>query len=333
MANEYRVDRLIGDNPAIRRARRQVELAANTRAGVLIVGPPGGGRQHVAKTIHYAGNITTTDNKTRGSLVPLACSVLDPDLIRSTVAALSGPSLGDASQKSTLLLNEADELPAEAQAELAKIISQQSFRPRIIATSRRPLDELVDEGTFRADLASLLGTIVIDLPPLAKRREDIPLLVQMFVEKENAKGEKQIGGLKTDTLDMLDDYDWPGNVDELALVITEAHQAAESTTITATDLPKKIHLAADAAAHPRRPQETIVLDDFLAQIERELLERAMKVAKGNKAKAARMLGLTRPRLYRRLIQLGLEKTPPEKEQPEEIDFQEADDDEGQDSNE
>ncbi len=325
MAAAYRMDRLIGDSAAIRRVRRQVELAATSPASVLLVGPPGGGRQHVAKTVHYAG--AADDSETGGSLIPLACSVLGADLIRSTVAALSGSSLGGSSlgaapRPATLLLNEADELPVEVQAELAAIFSRANFMPRLMATARRPLDELVAEGKFREDLASLLGTIVIELPPLARRRGDLPLLAQMFVERENSRGAKQIGGLTTEALDLLDGYDWPGNVDELALVIAAAHQTAESATIAAADLPKIIHLTADAAAHARRPEETIVLDEFLAQIERELLERALRLSKGNKAKAARMLGLSRPRLYRRLLQLGLLKDTAEADPPEQIDFQE-----------
>lgn len=324
-AARYRVDRLIGDSAAIRRARRQVELAATTRASVLLVGPPGSGRRHVANTVHYAGD--TGDRETSfkeggGSLIPLDCSVLGSDLIRSTVAALDGASANESTRPAALLLNEADELPSEVQAELAAIFSRPNFTTRLIATARRPLDELVAEGKFREDLAALLGTIIIELPPLTRRRADLPLLAQMFVERENARGKKQIGGLATEALDLLDGYDWPGNVDELALLIAESHGKAESTTITVDDLPKTIHLAADAAALARRPQETIVLDEFMAQIERELLQRAMRHSKGNKAKAARILGLTRPRLYRRLIQLGLEKAPAKTGQTEQIDFQE-----------
>ena len=320
-ASQYRLDRLIGDSDAIRLARRRVELAYAVRAGVLIVGPPGSGRQHVARTIHYAQDNSNTHHgpaayDTDSSLIPLACSVLGPDLIRSTVAALAAGSSGEGARSRTLLLNEAERLPLEVQAELAAIFSEKTFSPRLIATSTQPLDDLAHKGQFREDLAAILGTIVIELPPLAQRRVDLPLLAQMFVERENAEGGKQIGGLSNEALDCLDGYDWPGNVDELALMIAEAHGNAAAATIMPNDLPKRIHLAARAAAHPHRPTETIVLDDFLDQIERELIERAMKRAKGNKAKAARMLGLTRPRLYRRLIQLGLEKGEPEKIPPE-----------------
>ncbi|MBN2296676.1 MAG: sigma-54-dependent Fis family transcriptional regulator [Pirellulales bacterium] len=333
-AARYRVDRLIGNSTAIRRARRQVVLAVTSRASVLLVGQPGTGRQHVAKTIHYAADDTLghavsdigniREKETVGPLIPLDCSILGSDLIRSTFVALKGSSASYSKRCGTLLLNEADELPQEVQAELAAIISQPNFSTRLIATTRQPLDELVAEGKFREDLAALLSTIVVELPPLARRLEDLPLLVQMFVERENARDTKQIGGLTTEAMDLLDGYDWPGNLDELALVITEAHKNAESDTIRADDLPKIIHLAANVTARTRRPEETIVLDEYMAQIERELLQRAMWRSKGNKAKAARMLGLNRPRLYRRLIQLGLEKAPDKSDQPEEIDFQEDD---------
>ena len=316
-ASLYRIGRLIGSSAAIRLVRRRVELAASTRAGVLIVGPPGSGRQHVAHTIHYARNGSkdgsnlnpdSAENAATGSLIPLSCPVLGADLIRSTVNALGAADRADAAE-TTLLLNEAGQLPIEIQSHLAAVFSEKTFLPQVIATSRQPLADLVQKGQFREDLAAILSTIVIELPPLAKRRADLPLLAQMFVERENAESDKQIGGLSSEALDCLDGYDWPGNVDELALFIAEAHRNATSALIEPKDLPKRIHLAADAAAHPKRPLETIVLDEFLAQVERELIERAMKKAKNNKAKAARMLGLTRPRLYRRLIQLGIEEEP------------------------
>jgi DNA-binding NtrC family response regulator len=104
----------------------------------------------------------------------------------------------------------------------------------------------------------------------------------------------------------LDAYAWPGNLDELARVVAEAHRRVEGPQVGAGDLPDRIRLAAEAAAYPPRPEETIVLDEFLAGVERELIRRALAQAKGNKAKAARLLGMTRPRLYRRLVQLGLE---------------------------
>jgi DNA-binding NtrC family response regulator len=156
-------------------------------------------------------------------------------------------------------------------------------------------------------LASLLSTIVIELPPLAERRADLPLLAQLFLEEANSRGMKQVAGFSSEALDRLDGYFWPGNCDELAQMVAEAHAHAEGPHIEIGDLPERIHLAAYAAAHPARIEESIVLDDFLRRIERELVSRALAQAKGNKTKAARLLGMTRPRLYRRLVHLGLEE--------------------------
>ncbi|OHB81989.1 MAG: hypothetical protein A2V98_17565 [Planctomycetes bacterium RBG_16_64_12] len=296
-------DRLVGKSPAMRRALAQVALAAQSEASVLVVGPPGSGRQHVAAAIHYQAG-----PKSAGSLIPLACSVLGADLIRSTVAALAAkrPPPGETS-RDTLLLNEADQLPLEVQAEMVKVLSAKSFPARLIATARQSLDRVARQGEFREELASLLSTIVIELPPLAERRADLPLLAQLLLEEVNARGTKQVAGFSPEALDRLHGYPWPGNVDELARVVAEAHERAEGVQIGVGDLPERIHLAGHAAAHPRRPEETIVLDELLGRIERELIQRALARAKGNKTKAARLLGMTRPRLYRSLVQLGMEE--------------------------
>jgi len=300
-AGRFRADRLLGDSPAMRRARRQVELAAGSRASVLLVGPPGSGREHTAAAVHYA-----SDPDHVGSLVPLDCSALEADLVRETVRALaSGEPLGDRSARSTLLLNHVDRLPAEGQGELAGVLLARSFPLRLMATAERPLAELAREGSIRADLAAGLSTITIELPPLAERREDVPLLAQLFLEEANARSAGQVAGFTPEALDRLDAYLWPGNLDELAQVVAEAHRHAEGPEIEADDFPRRLQLAARATARPARAEETIVLDEFLGRVERELVRRALERAKGNKARAARLLGMTRPRLYRRLEQLGL----------------------------
>ena len=145
------------------------------------------------------------------------------------------------------------------------------------------------------------------MPALAERREDVPLLAQALLEEINAEGKKQLRGFTPETLDSLAAYPWPGNIDELAAMVREAHERAEGLLIGPGDLPKRIHLAAVAARHPRRELEPIDLEKHLSGIELELIERTLRLAKGNKTKAAKLLGLTRPRLYRRMVQLGLER--------------------------
>ena len=152
------------------------------------------------------------------------------------------------------------------------MFSARSFPLRLISTAARPLVELAREGGFHEELASLLSTITIALVPLCERREDLPLLAQSLVEEANIRGAKQLRGFSSEALDLMDAYAWPGNLDELARVVAEAHQRAEGPEIGAADLPAQIHLAAEAAAHPRRPEETIVLDEYLGRIERELVE-------------------------------------------------------------
>ena len=305
-ARWHDADRLLGSSHAMRRVRARVELAIGSRASVEVVGPPGSGRKQVAGTIHYTRLANSAEPGRGGSLVPLACSTLGTDLVGSTIRALARCNpLGETAAWSTLLLNEADRLPAEVQPELATLLGEASFPMRLIATSRRPLGELAAAGRFDGDLALLLSTLVIELQPLARRRGDLPLLAQMFLEQCNAAGSKQLGGFTQEALDRLDAYPWPGNLDELATMVAEAHRNAEGPLIGPADLPKRIRLAADAAACPQPVEQIIVLDDLLADVERELLRRAMGRAKGNKAKAARLLGMTRARLYRRLVQLGV----------------------------
>jgi transcriptional regulator with PAS, ATPase and Fis domain len=298
MAERYRLDALVGVSPAITRVRSQMKLAAETAASVLIIGETGSGKDHVAKAIHYGAREV-------GSLLPLDCSLLPVNSLRNALRAAWSPSPA-LKEPITLLLSDVDAMPAEAQSDLEALQASHSRRVRLVATAAQPLAELVAAGRFSAGLAYALATVTIELPPLVARLEDLPLLAQAFLEEANAQSTKQIGGVSRDALDRLAAYAWPGNIDELADVIRQAHQRATGGEITARDLASQILWAADAGAHPPRADEAIVLGEFLKRVEKELIVRAMRRAKNNKSKAARLLGLTRPRLYRRLIQLGLE---------------------------
>ena len=123
----------------------------------------------------------------------------------------------------TLLLHRVDELPAEIQVQLVELLARRLAHRRPIVTAAAPLAELARRGTFHAELAAQLSTITIELPPLAARRDDLPLLAQLFLEDRNAAGSRQIGGFSQAALDRLDAYGWPGNLDELAAVVAEAH--------------------------------------------------------------------------------------------------------------
>jgi len=301
MEAKYRVDSLLGISPAITRVRAQIQLAAGSNVHVTLNGPPGSGRQHVARTIHYAAR-----GKQSAPLVPLACSLIGVDLLNTTITALMhSEEHATEGHRPALLLGDAERLPTDAQAALAERMAAGRMPLRIMSTTREALIARAARGDFREDLACALSTISIELPPLADRLEDLPLLAQAFLEKSNAAGEKQLGGFTSRALDRLAAYAWPAGLDELAEVIGQSHGAAEGPDVTADDLPRHVRLSADAAAAVRQAEEPIVLEEFLGRIETELIQRALRRAKGNKTKAAALLGMNRPRFYRRLVQLGL----------------------------
>jgi len=298
----YRLDRLVGESLAIRRVREQVALAMEAHANVQIVGSAGSGREHVARTIHG-----DRDPATAGPLMPLSCKLLDAELLQTTVLAfLQRVQETDSEAKATLLLLDVDELGLEAQAELVAFFRVPTFQLRTIVTSRRPLLELAKQELFLDELAFRLSSFVIELPRLADRKEDIPFLCQRFLEDYNAMGGRQMSGFTASTLDQLCAMPWTGNVDELAEVVRETCENSEGTQISEADLARRVRLVESAAEVPRREEESIDLGAFLEDVERELLKRSLSQAKGNKAQAARMLGVSRARLLRRVAQLGLD---------------------------
>jgi DNA-binding NtrC family response regulator len=202
------------------------------------------------------------------------------------------------------LFLDVDQLTPAGQNELLAFFRLPTFHLRTLVTSRRPLLEVADEGRFDHELALALITLVIELPALASRRQDIPVLAQQFVEECNATGHKQLSGFTVEALDRLGALPWNRDVDELSEVVEQACRSAEGPWITESELPKRVELLTSAAAHPAHVDEIVQLDDFLVEIERELIQRAMNRAKGNKAQAARLLGIHRARLLRRLSQLA-----------------------------
>jgi DNA-binding NtrC family response regulator len=212
-------------------------------------------------------------------------------------------------------LNNADLLEPGPAELVVSVLANNPGNMRIIGTSSLEPRDWQNHPVLPFQIA----TITIHLPPLVERRDDIPLLAQWFLEQQNAralaedkKSAKpqpnvaiaQRTGFAADALDLLTQYHWPGNLDELVQVVADSHANAMGTLIRANDLPVRLHQAADAQS-VHYVEERIDLDNYLQSLELELIQRALKAARGNKAKAARLLGMTRARLYRRLEQLGL----------------------------
>lgn len=329
-ASHYSIESLVGDSPVMHKVRAQVATATASGANVLIVGRPGSGCGHLARAIHYR-----TAGEAAARLVPVDCEIANDDSLRRAMDALRSPS-DDPRHRPTLLLEKVDRLQPSHQSQLLSAIRHNTFRARVIATCSRhtpsavaaPLesdpeqngantgdaggtrpaasaDERSVPATLDAALLHAISTITIHLPRLTDRIEDLPVLAHLFLEASNRGTGRQVGSLRADALDQLALYAWPGELNELRDVIASAHAACTSHEITPGDLPAVIHHASQTASRSRRRSEKIVLDELLAQIEREAIVRALAEAGGNKTGAAELLGLTRPRLYRRMVQLGL----------------------------
>jgi DNA-binding NtrC family response regulator len=331
-AAAYGMESLLGTSSAMRKVGAQVAAAVASSAHVLVSGPIGSGRGHVARAIHYKA-----PGDTPPRLVSYDCRTLNDEPLRRALDALRG-SAAPGRQRSTLLLENLESLAAPYQEQLASMLHERMVPFRVIATlavgppSRGGLEAAentvqphnvplgsrhlpVDHtSTVNARFIDTISTISISIPPLVQRLEDLPLLAQYFLESCNRGSDKQVGSLRSEALDLLALHCWPRELDELREVISAAHQACKSHEITPGDLPRVIHHAAHAAASPPRRPERIVLDELLASIENELIVRALGQTDGNKSAAAELLGMTRPRLYRRMVQLGLAREPAAEEQ-------------------
>ncbi len=283
------IDPLLGVSPVAARARRQVDAAIRSQANTLVIGRPGGGQVRVARAIHYA-----TAETSRG-LWQFDCRGLPaPELERMLAKAEPG---------ATLLAAQIDRLEPWAQQEFARLLHRLREPVRLLATI--DLASPSDESSLSSELAAWFGAEV-RLPPLVDRLADLPLLVQLFLEQNNAGSSRQIGSIEPAALDQLALYSWPGDVDQLAGVVAEAHAKATPPEVRALDLPPLIRHASISAASLAERREPLELDALLARVEREAIERALLHAGGNRSEAARLLGLTRARFYRRLRELGIE---------------------------
>lgn len=307
-------DQVVARSSAMQRVVTQIELAAGSRAPVHVRGPRGSGREFCARVIHERSPLGERP------FVPLDCAALTPFELRRTLTRLLRPELGkDDSppelRPSGLCLRDVTALPRELQQLLCELWPDGSGSEppplRLYSTAEAPLEDAAADGRLLPELMYRLSPLTLVLPPLRERADDLPLLVQLFVEQANQAGARQVAGVEPAALQLLQRYNWPGQVRELQAVIAEAHAAADGPHVLVAHLPFRFRAGLDAQrqAPPRTPA-AINLEQLLRDVEVREIRRALEESAGNRSRAARRLGLTRPKLYRRLEQLGLAESPP-----------------------
>lgn len=297
----YAVSHLVGISTAMIRVRRLVDLASQSRVPVLVIGEQGTGREQVARTICYASN-----HGQAGPVITIQCELMDAEIMQTTIRAFARRCQDDdEANHASLILLDAHKLDLGAQSELLHLLDLVDVDLRILSTSDESLLELARRGQFREDLAFRISTLEIDLPPLCDRPEDIPYLAQAVVEELNIPSDRQLQSISAEAIDRLQQQEWPGNIDQLNELLTTAHQSATGFTLEVTDFPAAVSQSPTKKIEAK-PPESIDLDAALEAYEREILQRTLKAAKGNKTQAANMLSISRARLHRRIEQWGLE---------------------------
>jgi len=296
------IEHFLGTSRASQRIRRQVELAVGSSCDTLIVGPPGSGSRDLARWI--------LDRRRAADERPGAIvdgKLMDAETIQTVLRGTLGSQHGlrRAAPAQRILLSDVDQMPSSGQLELREFLRLPNVQLSIIATAQRSLVELARQGEFDSHLADWLAVLVIELVPLVHRRSDIPLAAQAIVERINARGGHQLAGLDDEAIELVVEYSWPGDVEELVRTVEQACARATGPRITPANLPDELREAVRADTVGRKRVETINLGRFLADVERELLARALAEAAGNKSQAARLLGISRARLLRRVEQLNV----------------------------
>jgi DNA-binding NtrC family response regulator len=314
----YGFERVVSQSPRMHAVVDRVQAVSRSDTPVLILGETGTGKELIARAIH------ANSNRAHRPFVPVNCAALPKDLVESELfghrrGAFSGaltdhPGLFMAAHRGSLFLDEIGELPRDVQAKLLRVLQDHDVRPvgglesrhvdaRIIAASNRTLMSLRDDG-MRPDLFFRLTVVVVEIPPLRERREDLPLLTTHFLRAIRDRG-GHAEGIEASALDALSRYSFPGNVRELENLL-------ESLSVT---LPAERHMlsVADVRAWLKRRGEdidrpTVAASQVplkLAELEAWAIAEAIRQANGNKRLAAQILGISRDTLYRKLHELSL----------------------------
>lgn len=308
---EYSFDRIIGSSPAMRQAVGLAKKVAGSDASVLLTGETGTGKEVFANAIHHASS------RAREAFIALNCSAFSKDLLEGelfghkagsfTGATKDKKGLLEEADGGTLFLDEIGEMPMDLQAKLLRVLENGEFlkigdtKPkhvdlRVIAATNRDLEKEIAEGNFREDLYFRLSVFCIHLPALSERKEDIEEYVHFFVEQFSRKMGKRIDHIDKDYISAMERHVWHGNVRELRNVVERSLIMTDGDTVTIDALTPDFRMQPQAGA-----QDSLALED----IERRHILKVVEYTRGNKAEAARLLGIGIATLYRKLENYGI----------------------------
>jgi two-component system response regulator PilR (NtrC family) len=328
-------NRLIGDSAAMQQVRATITKLARNQAPVYIAGESGVGKELVARLIHEQGP------RASGPFMPVNCGAIPSELMESeffghrkgsfTGASVDKEGLFQAAQGGTLFLDEVAELPLHMQVKLLRAIQEKAVRPiggrdeipvdvRILSATHKNLSQLVEQGQFRQDLFYRINVIELRVPPLRERRSDVPQLAAFILKALAGKSGESIGQLAPAARDALEAYDFPGNVRELENVLERSMAMCDGSTIEAVDLMLPQHgarsggnevPAAGMTAATTAPAGSNAagdggLDDYISNLERTAIVKALEESRYNKTAAARKLGITFRALRYKLKKLGID---------------------------
>jgi len=315
LKEKYQIKNLIGKTPKMIEIFKMIPKIADSDSIVLILGETGTGKEEIAKAIHYSG----IHAQKLFNIVD--CASVNPNLFESELfghikGAFTGAindkvGLLKATEDGTLFLDEIAEIPTYIQVKLLRAIEERVIRPvgsiqsqkfnaRIIATTSRNLQVAINKREFREDLFFRLNVISIEIPPLRERKDDIPLLINHFINKFG-NNRNLIKGVSDEALQVLMDYDWPGNVRELENCIERAFTLGVKGMIETRDLPKSVFVESKKMVISQSGEKIT-----LSEHEKEIITRTLKETEGNKRKAAKSLNIGITTLYRKLKRYGIE---------------------------
>ncbi|MGH7860026.1 MAG: sigma-54 interaction domain-containing protein, partial [Candidatus Binatia bacterium] len=313
---QKRFGNLVGESAAMLELYRTIDAVSQNKSNVLLIGESGTGKELVARTIHdrspFAGNPFLAVN-----CGGMSETLIDSQLFGHRRGAFTGAisdheGVFQAADGGTLFLDEVFEIPLSLQTKFLRAIQEREVTPlgsnqpiqvdvRIVAATHHDLEREVSEGRFRTDLYYRLNVVTLRLPALRERPEDIPLLVGHFTKEFGETYRVQPKRVTPKAMELLTRYDWPGNVRELQNVIERAFALSSDADIDLADLPSAVAGREPTAAPSPRDGEVTSLEDM----ERRVIENALTRSRGNKNEAARLLGIDRQRLYRKISKYGL----------------------------